>query len=206
MQSDTERQELRRNIKEAAAAHDAAAVLQHGRNLLAASSKPADVMFCASTFNSMADDLTNQLRSRHLKTYIVRSVTVEPILPFLTTEAVLSNYVLDLQVGGYGSYVDELLNPQSALAKAKPDLVCILLDLEDVAGSLPDLCADGIGAAVETEIEESGGAHRAAAQKAFAPATRLAFSSRALLCPMLARSATSARQIFPMASAMPCND
>jgi FkbH-like protein len=155
MQSDTERQELRRTIKEAAAAHDAAAVLQHGRSLLAASSKPADVMFCASTFNGMADDLTNQLRARRLKTYIVRSVTVEPILPFLTTEAVLLNYVLDLQVGGYGSYVDELLNPQSALAKAKPDLVCILLDLEDVGGRLPDLCADGIGTAVDSEIEES---------------------------------------------------
>jgi FkbH-like protein len=155
MQSDTERQELRRSIKEQAAAHDAAAVVQHVRSLLAASSKPADVMFCASTFNGMADDLTNQLGARRLKTYIVRSVTVEPILPFLTTEAVLSNYVLDLQVGGYGSYVDELLNPQSALAKAKPDLVCILLDLEDIAGRLPDLCADGIGAAVEAEIEES---------------------------------------------------
>ena len=145
MQSDTERQELRRSIKEAAAAHDAAAVLQHGRRLLAGSSKPADVMFCASTFNGIADDMKDQLRARRLKTYIVRSVTVEPILPFLTTEAVLSNYVLDLQIGGYGSYVDELLNPQSALAKFNPDLVCVLLDLEDIGGRLPDFCADGIG-------------------------------------------------------------
>ena len=90
-----------------------------------------------------------------MKTYVVRSVTVEPILPFLATEAVLSNYVLDLQVGGYGSYVDEMLNPQSALAKFKPDVVCVLLDLEEIAGRLPDLCADGIGQGVEAEIEES---------------------------------------------------
>ena len=82
-------------------------------------------------------------------------MTVEPILPFLATEAVLSNYVLDLQVGGYGSYVDELLNPQSALAKFKPDIVFVLLDLEDIAGRLPDLCADGIGEGVDAEIEES---------------------------------------------------
>jgi FkbH-like protein len=155
MQSDTERQELRRSIKEAAAAHDAAAVLQHGRRLLVGSSKPADMMFCASTFNSIADDMKDQLRARRLKTYIVRSVTVEPILPFLTTEAVLSNYVLDLQIGGYGSYVDELLNPQSALAKFKPDLVLVLLDLEDISGRLPDYCADGIGKAVDAEINES---------------------------------------------------
>jgi FkbH-like protein len=155
MQSDTERQELRRSIKAAASAHDAATVLQHSRQLLTDSNKPADVMFCASTFNGMAEDLKNQMRARCLKTYIVRSATVEPIVPYITTEAVLSNYVLDLHVGGYGSYVDELLNPQSALAAFNPDLVCVLLDLEDVGGRLPDLCADGIGEGVDAEIDES---------------------------------------------------
>ncbi len=112
-------------------------------------------MFCASAFAGIADALKSQLGARRLSAYIVRSVTVEPILPFLSTEAVLANYVLDLQVGGYGSYVDELLNPQSALAKFKPDIVFVLLDLEDIAGRLPDLCADGIGEGVDAEIEES---------------------------------------------------
>jgi FkbH-like protein len=155
MQNDTERQDLRRRIKEAASAQDAGTAVTLARRLLAVSGKPADVMFCASTFTGIADTLTSQLQAKRLKTYIVRSVTIEPILPSLTTEAVLSNYVLDLTVGGYGSYVDELLNPQSALAKFKPDLVFILLDLEDIAGRLPALCADGIGDAVETEIRES---------------------------------------------------
>jgi FkbH-like protein len=111
-------------------------------------------MFCASSFAGIADALMDQLQTRKLKTYVVRSVTVEPVLPFLTTEAVLSNYVLELQVGGYGSYVDEMLSPQSALAKFKPDLVFVFLDLEEMAGRLPELCADGIGAGVEEEIEE----------------------------------------------------
>src|SRR6202453_3701747 len=155
MQNDIERQDLRRRIKEAASAQDARTAVNLARRLLAVSSKPADIMFCASTFTGIADTLTSQLGAKRLKTYIVRSVTIEPILPFLTTEAVLSNYTLDLTVGGYGSYVDELLNPQSALAKFKPDLVFILLDLEDIAGRLPALCADGIGDAVETEIGES---------------------------------------------------
>ena len=155
MQNDTERQEVRRAVKEAASSQDASSAVSHARRLLAVSSKPADVMFCASTFTSMADSLTSQLQAKRLKTYIVRSITIEPILPFLTTEAVLSNYVLDLNIGGYGSYVDDLLNPQSALAKFKPALVLILLDLEDIAGLLPDLCADGVGDAVDSEIEES---------------------------------------------------
>jgi FkbH-like protein len=155
MQSEPERQELRRGVKEAAARQDAGATVRHGRTLLAASNKPADVMFCASAFAGIADALKSQLGATRLRAYIVRSVTIEPVLPFLATEAVLANYVLDLQVGGYGSYVDEMLNPQSALAKFKPDIVFVLLDLEDIAGRLPDLCADGIGEGVDAEIEDS---------------------------------------------------
>jgi FkbH-like protein len=154
MQSDSERQELRRNFKDAVSNEDAGSAVRYGRRLLAAG-KPADVMFCASAFTRIADALARQPAAKRLKAYVVRSVTVEPLLPFLTTEAVLSNFVLDLQVGGYGSYVDEMLNPQSALAKFKPDIVFVLLDLEDIAGRLPNLCADGVGEGVEAEIEES---------------------------------------------------
>src|SRR5260370_28892581 len=117
MQSDSQRQELRHRIKEAASRRDASSAVQHSRTLLAASAKPADVMFCASTFAGIADALAQQPAARRLKTYVVRSVTVEPILPFLATEAVLSNYVLDIQVGGYGSYLGEMLKPPSAHAK-----------------------------------------------------------------------------------------
>lgn len=155
MQSDSERQELRRCIKDAASSRDASAAIHYARKLLAASNKSADVMFCASTFAGMTGALANQSGTKHLKVHVVRSVTVEPMLPFFATEAVLSNFVLDLQVGGYGSYVDEMLNPQSSLAKFKPNAVFVLLDLEDIAGRLPDLCADGIGEGVETEIENS---------------------------------------------------
>ena len=123
--------------------------VQHSRRLLALSNKPADVMFSASAFAGIADALKTQPGAKRFKAYIVRSVTVEPILPFLADEAVLSNFVLDLQIGGYGSYADEMLNSQSALAKFKPDVIFILLDLEDIAGRLPDLCADGIGNGVE---------------------------------------------------------
>lgn len=154
MQGNVERQELRRALKDAASKQDASAAVKLGRELLAFSSKPADVMFCASAFAGMADALKVQLGTRRLKTYVVRSVTVEPMLPFLTTEAVLANYFLDMHVGGYGSYIDEMLGSQSALAAFHPDLVFVLLDLEEIAGRLPELCADGIGAGVEEEMEQ----------------------------------------------------
>src|SRR5258708_23460765 len=120
MQSDSERQELRRLIKDAISRRDAGYAVQHSRTLLAASGKPADVMFCASAFAGIADALAQQPQARRLKAYLVRSVTVEPILPFLTTEAVFSNYVLDMQVGGYGSYVPQMLQPPKAPPKFKP--------------------------------------------------------------------------------------
>ncbi len=157
MQSDLGRQDLRRNIKDAVSKKDAVATVRHARTLLESSSKPAEVMFCASSFARIADALKDQLGAKRLKTYIVRSVTVEPILPFLSVEAVLSNYVLDLQVGGYGSYVDEMLNPQSALAKFKPDLVLVVLDLEEIAGRLPDLDRGVPGAARADDQELSLG-------------------------------------------------
>lgn len=154
MQVDTERQELRRAIRDAVSRRDAGTAVGCGRKLLAASSKPADVMFCASAFAEIGDALKEQLGARRLKAYIVRSVTVEPLLPFLAVEAALANYSLDMQVGGYGSYIDEMLSPGSALASFDPDVVLVLLDLEEMAGRLPELCADGIGAGVEQEIEQ----------------------------------------------------
>jgi len=153
MLSNTVRKELRRGMQDAVATQDVAGVVKFARRLLAASSKPADTIFCANVFAGIGEALQEQLGARRLKTFVVRSVTVEPILPCLSVEGVLANYVLDLKLGGYGSYADELLNIDSSLARFEPELVLILLDLEEIAGCLPDLCADGIGAEVEEEVE-----------------------------------------------------
>jgi FkbH-like protein len=154
MQNDSERQQIRSLIKEAVSRRDAISAVKHGRSLLA-SGKPADTMFCASSFTNLADELVDQMSAKNLKTYIIRSVTVEPILPSLTVEAVLSGYVLDIQIGGYGSYFDEMLNPHSSLARFTPDLVLVILDLDDIAGGLADLCANGKGTGVDVAIKEA---------------------------------------------------
>ena len=127
--------------------------------------RSADIMFCASAFAGIADALKEPIGSQAAEDLHRSLGNGRTDTPFLTAEAVLSNYVLERRAGGYGSYVDEMLNPQSALAKFKPDIVLILLDLEDIAGRLPALCADGIGEAVEAEIEESVAANSATAQK-----------------------------------------
>ena len=155
MEGERDRRALRESINDVVAAQDAAATVQLARQLLSASTKSADVMFCASSFTKIADLIQRQLKARRLKTYVVRSVTVEPILPFLTVEMVLAGYIADIEVGGYGSYMDEMLDPQSALSRSQADLVFVLLDIEDICGRLPDLCADGLGAGVDAELVES---------------------------------------------------
>ena len=155
MQDDVQRRETRNRINEAVARQDAAEVVKHVRDLTAMSARPADVSFCATRLNGMADAVVKQLGAKRLRTYVVRSVTVEPIIPYLSLEAAQAGYVLDLHVGGYGSYVDEIMSPTSALAKYKANLVLILLDLDDISGRLPELCADGLGNRVEEEIEDS---------------------------------------------------
>jgi FkbH-like protein len=155
MQSDIERQKLRLSIKEAVRRNDAAGTVEHVRRLLAESTRPTDVMFSASSFSKVADAIQEQLGARRLRTYVVRSVTIEPILPYLTTEATLSNYLMEVEIGGYGSYMDDMMNPDGALARFKPEVVLVILDLEDVAGRLPELCADGINIGVDAEVDTS---------------------------------------------------
>ena len=86
---------------------------------------------------------------RGLRTFVARSVTVEPMLPQIVVEGVLAGLALDVRVGGFGSWMDELLNPAGL---AGTELLVLVLDLEDVAGRLPEMCADGVGAEVDAEI------------------------------------------------------
>ena len=154
MPAETAASELRPRIKEAAKRQDAVEALSLARQFLSSSNKAADVMFCASALANLAPAL-EKAGARTLKAYVVRSVTFEPILPFLTVESAFAGYVLDTRIGGYGSYVDELLNNAGALAQFRPDLAIVALDLDDIAGGLADKCATGDAAGVAAEIEES---------------------------------------------------
>ena len=151
MLDESRRQELRHSVQTAVAAKDARTAIGSIRALLR-SDKPSDVQFCARAAQALADEINQQPEIRRLRTFVVRSVTVEPVLPYLQTAALLSDFFLETTVGGFGSYMDDLLSPQGAVALARPDLLFIILDLEDVAGHLPDLCADGVGSTVDQAI------------------------------------------------------
>jgi FkbH-like protein len=154
MLSESERQAIRQKLTAAIGDKKTSDVVRLARELVQ-SGKTSDTLYCASAFSSLAVELVAHNGYKRLKTFVVRSVTIEPILPFLKVEAALAGYILDFEVGGYGSYMDEMLNPQSELNASRAALVLVLLDIEEVSGRLPDLCADGRGVGVEQEISES---------------------------------------------------
>ncbi len=153
MPVDLEAQERRQALQEAVAAEDAGLAVRCARELLSLG-RGNDVAFCATAFRKVSAALVKE-GHRRLKTFAVRSVTVEPLLPALQVEAVLGGYVLEIEVGGFGSYMDEMLNPQGNLSRAGADLVLVLLEAGDVAGRLPALCAQGRRDDIAEEIAAS---------------------------------------------------
>ena len=155
MQIETGWREHRESLQAAVAEESVPKAVVAAKALLSFE-RQADVSFCATAFRKLGSAL-RAAGHKPLRTFLVRSVTVEPILPTLQVEAVLHGYVLDVEVGGYGSYMDELMNPSSVLGRSQADLVCVLLDTEEIAGSLPELCAAGRTEAIGAEIEMAVG-------------------------------------------------
>ena len=68
----------------------------------------------------------------------VSSFTFEPIKPALELQALRAGLALDAYVGPYGQFEQELINPSSALAAFKPDVVLLAIRLQDVCPALYD--------------------------------------------------------------------
>ena len=150
----TERAELRLRLNAAVDAQRVSDALRFAA-VFSDEGTVADISFCASALKRLTPALRSQKLCRDLRTYVVRSVTLEPILPALQVQAILAGYVLDLTLGGYGSYMDDLLDPNSSLVRSDADLVLVLLDLAEMSGRLPHLCAHGTAEEIEQEITES---------------------------------------------------
>ncbi len=154
MLNDLARTELRDRIRQAAQSGDATAVLSQIRRLMAASGKPIpDANFCSSALDKVSGQLAAEGGFRRLKTYIVRSVTLEPMLPTLKVEAAMQGFLLELRTGDYGSYLEDPIDPVGALAQFEPDLVFFVLELEDVAGDLAALDPGAVVGALDRAVD-----------------------------------------------------
>lgn len=70
---------------------------------------------------------------------ILRSFTVEPVIPILRAMALFHAIDLNVQVGAFNAYSKELLDPDSDLYRFNPDVVILATQTRDV---LPDLWND----------------------------------------------------------------
>jgi FkbH-like protein len=75
---------------------------------------------------------------RPLKLALLRSFTVEPLIPYLEVEAALVGVALQTYVGDYGTHRQEILDPGSALYAFVPDVVLLMVSRESLVPSLTD--------------------------------------------------------------------
>lgn len=137
-----ERQEARAEARVLFETGDFRGVLRAIRRLMAQAHTVADVSFAAALVKElMPQGAAEQAGLKVLRTFIARSTTIEPILPHIIVESALRGLRLDVTIGGYGSFFEELSDPRSSLVRLSPDLVLVLLDVEDIAGDLREACA-----------------------------------------------------------------
>lgn len=70
------------------------------------------------------------------RVFLLRSFTVEPMLPLVVAEGLAAGIVFEITVGDFNTYAQEILDPQSRLYAFAPDLVILAVQTRDVA---PDL-------------------------------------------------------------------
>ena len=67
---------------------------------------------------------------------ILRSFTVEPVVPMVRATAFINGIDLNVQVGQFNAYVQEILNKDSALYSFAPDVVILAAQTRDLAPEL----------------------------------------------------------------------
>ena len=85
--------------------------------------------------------------------FVLRSFTVEPILPLLRAGAAVGCIDLEVQLGDFNTYVQEILDPSSPLYAAEPGVIVLAVQTRDITPQLwaefADLSADEIDAEVQ---------------------------------------------------------
>ncbi len=71
---------------------------------------------------------------------ILRSFTLEPVVPLLRAAALSRGVDLDVQVGGFNSYGEEILDPNSRLYRFEPQIAILAIQTRDL---LPELWEGG---------------------------------------------------------------
>ena len=84
---------------------------------------------------------------------ILRSFTIEPVLPLLRAMAFVAGIDLTVQLGDFDVYTQEILDPKSSLYAFKPDAVILAAHTADTTPDLWENFADQSPTSVQAAIE-----------------------------------------------------
>ncbi len=90
----------------------------------------------ASFVTSRLERISAHLILTTFRVAILRSFTVEPIVPLLRAEAFAYGIDLRVHVGDFNTYVQDMLDPESSLYRFAPDAVILAVRSEQVAPEL----------------------------------------------------------------------
>jgi FkbH-like protein len=90
----------------------------------------------ASFVTSRLDTLRDQLTLTKFRLAILRSFTVEPIVPLLRAEAFAYGVDLEVHVGDFNTYVQDILDGQSSLYRFAPNAVVLVVRADQAAPEL----------------------------------------------------------------------
>lgn len=148
-------QELRQDAQahiDAGRAVDARLALEA---LWRADSSPGTANFVVSRF----EQVRASLALAPCSAYILRSFTVETTIPLLRAQAFCGGIDLSVTLGEFNTYVQEIIDPNSALYRAKPTVAILAVQARDVAPDLVSRFADLSGDDVDQVIKSVGDAY-----------------------------------------------
>ncbi|HVN63283.1 MAG TPA: HAD-IIIC family phosphatase, partial [Candidatus Binataceae bacterium] len=89
--------------------------------------------------------------------FVLRSFTVEPVVPLARAAAAIAGVDLKVEIGGFNTYQQELLADDSALYAFRPDIVVLALQTRDVAADLWEQFTELSTGAIASAIERVAG-------------------------------------------------
>lgn len=94
---------------------------------------------------------------RKVSIFILRSFTIENLVPVLRAKCFASDILAQITLGGFNQYLQYVLDEASELYASKPDIVIIALRLEDIAPKLfeSSFFQGGVFESAEKEILET---------------------------------------------------
>lgn len=92
-----------------------------------------------SVAGALGDLDLSDLPAKELRLFLLRSATLEQVIPVLQAKAFLLGMRLKTAIGGFNQYQQEVLDPDSALYAHAPNVIILAVRLADLA---PELVSD----------------------------------------------------------------